>query len=337
MKRKISIVIYIVIIMLLVTACGAKVVATVNGKKITEPELKTRLEQVAVMYGYDLTNEEAKEVVVYLEEQVLDSLIEEKVVLQAAADRKITVKKEEVQAELDKIRNQFADDKAYTDFLAERKFTEQDLSTYLKNQLILNKLFEEETKEITATTVDIKKYFDENEAEFYVPEQIKASNIVVATEEAAKAVIARLDKGENFGDLAVELSIDPTAKDNRGDLGYFDKDAELVEEFKNAAFALQVGKYTKTPIQSIYGYHIILVEDKKAAADRTFEEVKAELENRFLFEDKNEKFSKYVDGLLEKAVVDKKIEAPKATPTDPAATTPTPATTPAPEQSGDKK
>ena len=312
MKRRISIVIYILIIMLLVTACGAKVIATVNGEKITEPELKSRLEQVAVMYGYDLSSEEAKEVVAYLEEQVLQSLIEERIVLQEAKTRKVTVTKEEIKTEMDKIRTQFSDDKSFTDFLTERKFTEKDLNTYMKNQLILNKLFEEETKDINTTKVDIKKYYDENTTEFYTLEQIRASNIVVETEEAAKAIIERLKKGEKFGDLAVELSIDPTAKDNRGDIGYFDKDAGLVDEFKDAAFALKVGEYTKAPVQSQFGYHIILVEDKKAAQTRTFEEVRAELENRFIFEDKNEKFSAYVDGLLEKAVIDVKKTEEKA-------------------------
>ena len=339
MKKRISAVIYILTIMLLVTACGAKVIATVNGEKITEPELKTRLEQVAVMYGYDLTSADAKEVVVYLEEQVLQSLIEERVVLQAAVTRKISVAKEEVSAEIDKIKAQFSDDKSYADFLAERKFTEKDLDTYMKNQLILNKLFEEETKDIITTSVDIKKYYDENKTEFYTPEQIRASNIVVETEETAKAIIERLDKGEDFGDLAVELSIDPTAKENRGDLGYFDETAGLVDEFKDAAFKLTVGQYTKDPVKSQFGYHIILVVDRKAGATRTFEEVQAELENRFVFEDKNEKFSAYVDALIEKAVIDKKKIEEKAPEQVPATESPAqPDTTPAPPvQSEDKK
>jgi foldase protein PrsA len=246
MKRRISLVVYILIIMLLVTACGAEAVATVNGEKITAPELKARLEQVAVMYGYDLESPDAKEFVGYLEEQVLENLIEERVVLQAAKTRNVTVSKEEIKAEMDKIRGQFTDDKSFADFLAERKFTEKDLDTYMKNQFILNKLFEEETKDILTTKTDIKKYYEENMSEFYTLEQIRASNIVVNTEEEAKAVIARLDKGENFGDLAVELSIDPTAKDNHGDIGYFDREAALVDEFKDAAFELKKGKYTQT-------------------------------------------------------------------------------------------
>lgn len=78
-----------------------------------------------------------------------------------------------------------------------------------------------------------------------------------------------------------------------------------MDEFKTAAFQLKVGEYTKTPVQSTYGFHVIKVEDKKNAHQRTFEEVKKELEDRFIMEEKNEKFSNYVDELLAKAKIEK--------------------------------
>ncbi|QNB47371.1 hypothetical protein BR63_14380 [Thermanaerosceptrum fracticalcis] len=302
----------LLILSLLVSACGSKVVATVNGEKITEPELKSRVEQVAAMYGYNLDSEQGKEIRGFLEEQVLQSLIEEKVVLQVAKEKKISVKKEDVQEELKKIKSQFPGDKEFQDFLKERKFAEKDLTVYLEHQLILNKLFDEVTKDITTTSKDIKQYYEENKEEFFVPEQVKARNIVVKTEEEAKALIAELDKGADFAKLAVEKSIDPTAKQNQGDIGYFDKDAGLVEEFKTAAFALKVGEYTKKPVRSIFGYHIIKVEDRTPAKQSTFEEVKKELEERFVFEEKNEKFANYVDEVMEKAKIEKKIPDKKA-------------------------
>lgn len=305
--KKPVVMVTLLIFSLLASACGAKVVATVNGEKITEPELKSRLEQVAAMYGYNLDSEQGKEIRDFLEEQVLQSLIEEKVVLQVAKEKKISVKKEDVQEELKKIKSQFPGDKEFLDFLKERKFTEKDLTVYLEHQLILNKLFDEITKDITTTSRDIKQYYEENKEEFFVPEQVKARNIVVKTEEEAKSIIAELDKGADFAALAAEKSIDPTAKQNQGDIGYFDKDAGLVEEFKTAAFALKVGEYTKKPVQSIFGYHIIKVEDRKPAKQSTFEEVKQELEERFIFEEKNEKFAHFVDEVMEKAKIDKKL------------------------------
>lgn len=289
----------------LLAGCGAEVIAKVNGEKITESEFNKRMEQVAAMYGYDLNSEEGKNVAELLKDQMIQSMIEEKLVIQEAKNRKIQVNKEEIEEELEKIKAQFNDDEDFTEFLTQRKFAEKDLKVYIEQQLILNSLFDEVTKDVSSTTRDVKKYYDENQPEFYQAEQIKTRNIVVKTEEEAKAIIERLDKGEDFAQLAVELSIDPTAKDNQGELDYFDEDAPLVEEFKNAAFQLKVGQYTKAPVQSMFGYHVIKVEDKKTARQRTFEEVKGELEERFIMEEKNEKFSNFVDELLANAVIEK--------------------------------
>lgn len=311
MKKILFIITFLLIVSLALAGCGGKTAATVNGEKIMEDELNARLNQVAAMYGYDLTSNEGKEMVDYLKEQILQSLIEEKVVLQAADEMKISAAKEDMEKEFKTIKDQFSEDKQYKAFLEERKFTEKDLKTYIEHQLILNKLFDEVTKDITSTSEDVEKYYKDNVEEFFVPEQLKARNIVVKTEEEANLIIERLDKGEDFAQLAVELSIDPTAKQNQGDIGFFDKDASLVDEFKEAAFQLKVGEYTKKPVQSTYGYHIIKIEDKIEEHQRSFEEVKEDLTERFIMEEKNEKFSVYVDELLEKAKIENLLPKPE--------------------------
>lgn len=311
MKKFFSFIGCAIILTFLITGCGPKVelAATVNKDKLTKPELESRMKQIAARYGYDLDSEQGKEMADYLQDQVLQSMIEEKVILQAAAEKKITVKQEDVDAEFSKFKAQFSSDQEYQNFLTEGKYTEKDISTYIKSGMIYDKLFEDVTKDITTTSKDPQKYYDENKEEFYQNEQVKARNIVVKTADEAKAVIARLNKGEDFAKLAVELSIDPTAQQNQGDIGYFDKDAGLVEEFKDAAFKLKVGEYTKTTVQSEFGFHIIKVEDRKPAKQRSFDEVKAELLERFLMEDKDEKFSTYVDGLMANAKIEKLLPA----------------------------
>lgn len=322
MKKILLMIALLLILTVTVTACGGKAAATVNGQKITEDELNIRLDQVAAMYGYDLTSTEGKEIVDYLREQILESLIEEKVILQAAEEKKITVAKDELDKEFKSIRDQFSDDKQYKGFLEERKFTEKDLKIYIEHQIILNKLFDEMTKDITSTSEDVEKYYQDNKEEFFEPEQLRARNIVVKTEEEAKAIIERLNKGEDFAQLAVQLSIDPTAKENQGDIGFFDKDASLVEEFKDAAFQLEVGEYTKVPVQSVFGYHIIKIEDRIEDHQRTFDEVKEDLEERFVMEEKNQKFSIYVDELREKAKIEKLLPESKPEENEPEENTP---------------
>jgi len=106
-------------------------------------------------------------------------------------------------------------------------------------------------------------------------EEVSARHILVASEEEAKAIIVDLGKGADFAAIAKQKSTDP-AKDTGGDLGYFTRES-MVPEFADAAFALGKGEYTKTPVHTQFGWHIIKVEDRRTAPPPTFEESKEEL------------------------------------------------------------
>ncbi len=109
-------------------------------------------------------------------------------------------------------------------------------------------------------------------------EEVKARHILVPDEATAKEVVAKLDKGGKFADLAIQYSKDGSGP-NGGDLGYFTRDA-MVKPFADAAFALKKGEYTKTPVKSQFGYHIILLEDRRRKEAPKFEEVKSELRQK---------------------------------------------------------
>ena len=106
-------------------------------------------------------------------------------------------------------------------------------------------------------------------------EEVHARHILVKTEAEAKAIIAELDKGADFADLAKKDSIDPGAKSG-GDLGYFGHD-DMVKEFADAAFALPAGQYTKAPVKTQFGWHVIKVEDHRASSPPSFEEARQEV------------------------------------------------------------
>jgi peptidyl-prolyl cis-trans isomerase D len=120
------------------------------------------------------------------------------------------------------------------------QFNEQDLREFIRMQLLRRLVFEEVTKNVSATA-----------------EQVWARHILVATEEEAQAVLVRLQAGESFVDLARELSLDDSNKDRGGDLDWFTRDA-MVTPFADAAFNMQVGEISQ-PIQTDFGYHIIQV------------------------------------------------------------------------------
>ncbi len=95
------------------------------------------------------------------------------------------------------------------------------------------------------------------------PEQVEARHILVKTQAQAEDIIKQLDHGASFAKLAQKDSIDPGAKDG-GELGWFGQ-GDMVQAFADAAFALKTGQYTKTPVQTQFGWHVILLEGRRAS------------------------------------------------------------------------
>jgi len=106
-------------------------------------------------------------------------------------------------------------------------------------------------------------------------EQVRARHILVDSEAEATQIITELKDGADFADLAAERSTGPS-KSKGGDLGYFAK-GEMVPEFSDAAFALEPGEITETPVQTQFGWHVIKVEDKREGEPATFEESEDQL------------------------------------------------------------
>lgn len=129
-----------------------------------------------------------------------------------------------------------------------------------------------------------KAVTDETVAAFYkeqvaaVPAEIEvhARHILVPTEAEAKAIVADLKAGKDFAELAKEKSQDPGSKAEGGDLGFFPKD-RMVPEFADAAFSLDPGKWTETPVKTQFGYHIIKVEERRQTPTPPLAEVDSQI------------------------------------------------------------
>jgi parvulin-like peptidyl-prolyl isomerase len=122
----------------------------------------------------------------------------------------------------------------------ETGFNEADFRDYVLNSLLQQKLFEELTKDISADQ-----------------EMVWARHILVATEPEARLILTKLNEGDDWTDLAAQLSTDTSNSANGGDLGWFGK-GQMVTEFETAAFALEIGEVSE-PVKTSFGYHIIQV------------------------------------------------------------------------------
>ncbi len=120
-----------------------------------------------------------------------------------------------------------------------------------------------------ATEEEMRALYDEQTG--LAPQEFKARHILVETEEAAAALIAELDGGADFVELAKEKSTGPSGPSG-GDLGWFTPE-RMVPEFSNAVAALEDGAYSESPVQSQFGWHVILREDSRQSTPPPFESV----------------------------------------------------------------
>ncbi|MEM1047618.1 MAG: peptidylprolyl isomerase [Pseudomonadota bacterium] len=153
------------------------------------------------------------------------------------------------------------------------------------------------------TEEDIKARYDKDLEGYEGPAETRASHILVKTEEEAVAVIAELDKGSDFAELAKEKSTGPSGP-NGGDLGFFTKE-RMVKPFADAAFAMEPGTYSKVPVQTQFGWHVIKVEERRTQPKPALAEVEEGIRGSLV----RERFAETLKTLKDAASIDIK-EAP---------------------------
>ncbi|HVY19392.1 MAG TPA: peptidylprolyl isomerase [Bauldia sp.] len=196
----------------------------------------------------------------------------------------------------------------------------------LRNKYLQTKL------DSVVTEAALKARYDQEVAKFVPADEIHAEHILVNSEDEAKAIIAQLDQGGDFAAIAKQKSTDTGSGQSGGDLGWFGK-GQMVKPFEDAAFALDVGQYTKTPVKSDFGWHVIKVLEKRKSAPPTFEERKDDLARTL----GREAILAEIDALHAKAKIEMVPDpnappAADATPVPPANATPVPPATQAPAQ-----
>ena len=244
-----------------------KIAATVNGEEITMAYLDEQYERVPPMYKSFITKS-----------ALLDQTINEMLLLQEAEKKGIVVSKEDVKREIDDSLQQAGITEEELDArLAAQNVTRDFLEELYRKQLTINKLLDDVVmSRIKVTDEEIEDFYDS---------RIRAMHILVDSEEEAYDIIEDLKKvplnkiESTFSDIAKEKSIDPSAASNGGDLGEFSK-GQMVPEFEQAAFALEEYAFTAEPIQTRFGYHIILRLPKKETLEQQWDAIKELLLNQ---------------------------------------------------------
>jgi len=177
-----------------------------------------------------------------------------------------------------------------------------------KKITLISKLLEKEMEtRAKVSEQDVKDYYEKNRGNFASVRQIRASHILVKTEEEARKILERLKKGEDFAKIAKKSSVDPGSAKNGGDLGFFSS-GQMVPEFEATAVRLKPGEISE-PVKTKFGYHIIKVTDKKMGKPLEFEKVKDFVSQRLSAEKQKGVFDSYIGELKKKYTVEINKEA----------------------------
>ena len=132
----------------------------------------------------------------------------------------------------------------------------------------------------TVTDEAVRAAYDERVKAIAPKQQVRARHILLKEEADAKAVIEELENGADFAELAKTKSAGPSGP-NGGDLGFFGE-GQMVPAFEKAAFALEPGAFSPEPVKTQFGYHVIKVEEKRAAPAPAYEQAAPQLRNELL-------------------------------------------------------
>jgi len=167
----------------------------------------------------------------------------------------------------------------------------------MKDNFISQYVIKTVLNSVTVSEEEVRDFFETNKNAFGENESVSASHILVGDLSKAENLYEKIQNGEDFATLAKENSTCPSSA-NGGDLGYFGR-GQMVKEFEDMAFSLEVGAVSK-PVKTQFGYHLILLNDKKSDKAKNFEDIKDELKESLFAKKQQDAYVEKINSLRDK-------------------------------------
>jgi len=298
---------------------AGRVLATVNGTPITTVDVNREMmimrKKIPIKLGVSTESELSA-----TKKEFLDRLIKFELLYQESMRRQITVSQTDFNDYFHQMRSKFAKPSHYTRYLQDLNLTETSVQTYIRRELTVNRLIQSVADRQPPVSEEEKKaYYNSHLEQFTEAEQIQIHHIFLyvdqsASDEEHAAVIEKLShirnsiekKETTFAEQARLYSEDKTAQ-NGGELGYFHR-GQLIQPLEKAAFSLNPGEISGAII-SPYGYHLILVTDRRPQRVQPYADVVTQITQRL----KRDNLKKAIDVILEKARESSDISVASAT------------------------
>jgi len=256
--------------------------ALVNGQPIAYEEYQKQVAQVEAFFaqeGLDAATPEGRERLEQARRQVLEQMIDQELIRQAAVEMGVSISDAELEASIEDIIEQSGGQDGFDQSLEGMGTTYDDFRQMLLDQLLSEAVY-------SAVTASISP----------VAEQVHARHVLLPTREQAEEVLARLQAGEDFAYLAREYSEDISSRENGGDVGFFPRGV-MPPEVEEVAFSMEVGE-TSEIVETEFGFHIVQVleREEREIAVEVFENLRQQV------------FMQWLQDRREAATIDRFVE-----------------------------
>jgi foldase protein PrsA len=288
---------------LALTGCGGQDAAVkVNGQVITTTEINQQLDQLKKQYPQMFTGSDAQGRLLDFKQRLVENLINQALIEQAAQQKGINVSDADIQKQIDQLRGNFKDQSQFDQALKSAGMSLDQLKTQIKNQLVTQKLVETLAASSKVTDADIQQYYDQNKAQFFQKPAKRASHILFKDQATAAKVLKLLQtKAITFPAAARQYSIDTATASKGGDLGW--PTQAYVPEFQSALDKLNKGQMSGL-VQSPLGWHIILVTDVRPGTQQPLADVKSQIEQIIVQQRRSDAYQQFLNDLRKNAKIE---------------------------------
>lgn len=297
----------------LVPAFGAEVLerilAVVNDEIITEQDLDVVMAPVLAQFRTTYTGPAFAEKAKLARQELLDKLIEERLVLSEAKKKKVIVKDPEVDDMMTEVRNKFPNREVYLKAIGDQGLTEKKLWNRFHDQLMTQKLVGYEVKSrVTVSPGEVSEYYKTHPEQFSQGDRVRLQHILVRvgsrTDEEAHAfadsLYAQIQAGKPFEDIAKSYSEGAEAKDG-GEMGWLEK-GQLLGDIDDQVFAVEPGQVTH-PVKSSLGYHIFKVAERQKFSVKPLTEVRDDIQETIFKEKTKSRLQAWLQNLKKNAYI----------------------------------
>ncbi|HVC09725.1 MAG TPA: peptidyl-prolyl cis-trans isomerase [Elusimicrobiota bacterium] len=230
----------------------------------------------------------------------LGDLVNKILVDKAMKDYHVRPDTREIDARIKNIQKQFKDQKTFEARLAATGSSLAALRSQIEDQVMREDLVKKADK-ISISDDEVRKYFDAHKGTLGVPEAVRVSDIMVASENSANDLLVALKSGADFSKVAAEVSLDNATKNQGGDMGFIPR-GMLQPQIEKAVFSAKVGDVVG-PLRLPNGYFILKVVSFRQAKPAAYKEVSARLKNALLADKIGKAWPQFLQELRQKAKI----------------------------------